>query len=103
MAYKGRVPRRPLRIVRTLGGLAGAGVFAGVLAALLVLPIACTAGVGARESAHWFQTMPSDLRTPPLPQRSRILAADGSLIATFYFEGSTSTARSTPRAPSGHW
>lgn len=98
MANKGRSPRRPVKRTKrtkraktakaiwTLGGLTGAGAFAGVLVALLVLPFACAAGVGARDSADWFQAMPSDLRTPPLPQRSRILAADGSLIATFYFE-----------------
>jgi membrane peptidoglycan carboxypeptidase len=86
VAYRGRSPKRSFHAVRTIGGLAGAGVFAGVLAALLMLPLACTAGVSARESADWFQTMPSDLHTPPLPQRSRILAADGSLLATFYFE-----------------
>jgi membrane peptidoglycan carboxypeptidase len=76
----------PLRVLGLLGGLAGTGVFAGVLAAILVLPIVGTAGVGARETADWFQAMPGDLHTPPLPQRSRILAADGSLLATFFFE-----------------
>jgi membrane peptidoglycan carboxypeptidase len=86
VAYLGRSPIRSLQAVRTIGGLAGAGVFAGILAALLMLPIACTAGVGARDSAEWFQAMPSELSTPPLAQRSRILAADGSLLATFYFE-----------------
>jgi membrane peptidoglycan carboxypeptidase len=86
VAYKGRSSKRSVQAVRTIGGLATAGAFAGVLAALLMLPIACTAGVGARDSAEWFQSMPSDLRTPPLPQRTRILAADGSLLATFYFE-----------------
>jgi membrane peptidoglycan carboxypeptidase len=86
VAKKVRSPKSPLRAIGAIGGLAGAGVFAGILAALLILPLACTAGVGARESADWFQSMPSDLRTPPLPQRSRILAADGSLIATFFYE-----------------
>ncbi|HEU5161387.1 MAG TPA: penicillin-binding protein [Streptosporangiaceae bacterium] len=86
MSYKGRSSKRSFQAVKAIGGLAGAGVFAGLLAALMVLPLACTAGVGARDSAEWFQSMPSDLRTPPLPQRSRLLAADGSLLATFYFE-----------------
>jgi membrane peptidoglycan carboxypeptidase len=86
VAHKVRSPKGPLRVLRLLGGLAGTGVFAGVLAAMLVLPLACTAGVSARESADWFQAMPSDLRIPPLPQRSRILAADGSPIATFYYQ-----------------
>jgi membrane peptidoglycan carboxypeptidase len=73
-------------VARTIGGLVGAAAGAGVLVALLVLPLVGSAGLGARRSADWFESMPSDLRTPPLPQRSRILAADGSLLATFYFE-----------------
>jgi membrane peptidoglycan carboxypeptidase len=62
------------------------GAVAGVLTALLVLPVACTTGMGARDTAEWFQSMPADLQTPQLPQRSRILAADGSTLATFFFE-----------------
>jgi membrane peptidoglycan carboxypeptidase len=62
------------------------GVVAGVLTGLIVLPLACTTGVGARDTALWFQSVPADLRTPPLPQRSKILATDGSTLATFFFE-----------------
>ncbi|MGH3376716.1 MAG: penicillin-binding protein [Actinoallomurus sp.] len=43
-------------------------------------------GVSARNGANWFQSVPVDIRTPPVPQRSDILAADGSKIATFYYE-----------------
>lgn len=57
-----------------------------MLAGLLIMPVACTTGVGAREAADWFQSMPSDLEPEALAQRSRILASDGSLLATFYFE-----------------
>ncbi|SEG46556.1 Membrane carboxypeptidase (penicillin-binding protein) [Thermomonospora echinospora] len=62
------------------------GLLAGVLVALLVLPVACTVGVGARDSAHWFQEEPQDLDLRPSAQRSKILAADGSTIATFYYQ-----------------
>jgi membrane peptidoglycan carboxypeptidase len=62
------------------------GIVAGMLAALLALPAILTVGVGARDSADWFQSMPSNLTSPGLPQQSRILAADGSLLATFYYE-----------------
>jgi membrane peptidoglycan carboxypeptidase len=62
------------------------GVVAGVLAALVSLPTTLTVGVGARDTARWFQTMPSDLKTAALPQQSKILAADGSLLATFFYE-----------------
>ena len=43
-------------------------------------------GVSARNSANWFQAIPNDLRDPATPQRSVVLAADGSKIATFYYE-----------------
>ncbi|GAA3945047.1 transglycosylase domain-containing protein [Actinomadura viridis] len=71
---------------RALRGLGGFGVLAGVLVALIILPVACTAGVGARDAADWFQSEPEGLDTGGVPQRSRILAADGSTLATFYYE-----------------
>ncbi|WP_344590218.1 penicillin-binding protein [Actinomadura vinacea] len=71
------------RVIRGLGGLS---VLAGVLVALVALPAMCLTGVGARDAAHWFQSEPEDLDTAGVPQRSRILAADGSTIATFYYE-----------------
>ena len=57
-------------------------VLAGLLVAGLALPVVGGVGLVARESANTFE--PSNLRTPPLAQSSRMLAADGSLIATFY-------------------
>lgn len=59
---------------------------AGVLVAGLAMPFAAALGIGTRETIDRFESMPSQLPTPPLPQRSRMLAADGSLIATFYDE-----------------
>ncbi|MFI0351491.1 penicillin-binding protein [Actinomadura sp. 9N407] len=72
-----------VRAIRELGGY---GLLAGILVALLMLPVACTTGVGARDTAHWFQRDPDDLNTAGVPQRSRILADDGSVLATFFFE-----------------
>ena len=71
---------------RALRGLGGLGVLAGVLVALIALPTACVTGVGARNAAHWFQSDPDDLDTAGVPQRSRILAADGTVLATFFYE-----------------
>ncbi|MBX6768291.1 MAG: transglycosylase domain-containing protein, partial [Actinomadura rubrobrunea] len=50
----------------------------------MLLPGVCAAGLGARDAARWFQEEPDDLDVSGVPQRSRILAADGSLIATFF-------------------
>jgi len=67
-------------------GLVGMGALAGVLVALLALPLVGTVGVSARDGAEWFQREPDDLALTSSPQRSRILAADGSTIATFYYQ-----------------
>ncbi|GAA0355865.1 penicillin-binding protein [Actinoallomurus spadix] len=72
--------------LRIIGRLAGAGVVAGVLAALIAFSTVGMVGVGARNGANWFEAIPGDLQTPPVAQRSVILAADGSKLATFYYE-----------------
>ncbi|GAB2865469.1 transglycosylase domain-containing protein [Actinoallomurus bryophytorum] len=59
---------------------------AGVLAALIAFSTIGMLGVSARDGANWFQAVPADISTPPVAQRSVILAADGSKIATFYYE-----------------
>jgi membrane peptidoglycan carboxypeptidase len=74
------------RVLGTVGRLAGTGVVAGVLAALIAFSTLGMLGVSARDGANWFQSVPADIRMPPVPQRSVILAADGSRLATFYYE-----------------
>ncbi|MCW2947958.1 MAG: glycosyl transferase family 51 [Actinoallomurus sp.] len=59
---------------------------AGVLSAGVALPYAVSAGLGVRAANHSFQALPAELVTPALPQRSIILAANGSKLATFYYE-----------------
>lgn len=66
--------------------IVGVSTLAGVVAAGVALPFVGGAGLAAKSSADAFMALPSDLETPPLPQRSRILAADGSVLATFYYE-----------------
>jgi membrane peptidoglycan carboxypeptidase len=61
-------------------------VLAGVLVAGLALPVVGTAGIVARAGTDTYEALPVELTTPPLPQRSRLLAADGSLIATLFEE-----------------
>ncbi|WP_192809965.1 transglycosylase domain-containing protein [Actinomadura rudentiformis] len=71
---------------RAIRGLSGLALLAGVLVALMILPTACTVGVGARDTSTWFQSEPYDLNTSGVPLRSKILAADGSTIATFFYQ-----------------
>jgi membrane peptidoglycan carboxypeptidase len=65
-------------------------VLAGVLVAGLLLPVLGTLGVAAQKSADGFESLPAELETPPLPERSRILSADGTQIATFFYENRVS-------------
>jgi membrane peptidoglycan carboxypeptidase len=61
-------------------------VLAGLLLAALALPLVGGLGLSAKAGADEFLVLPAELETPPLAQRSRILANDGSLIATLYSE-----------------
>jgi membrane peptidoglycan carboxypeptidase len=68
----------------------GLSVLSGLLVAGLALPVVGGMGLAARESANGFHSLPAELQIPPLPERSRILSADGRLIATFYYENRVS-------------
>ena len=70
-------PRSDAGFVERLVLFLGASGLAGVLAAGLFLPAAGGLGVLARNTTESFQDLPSELQAPPLPQQSRILAADG--------------------------
>src|SRR3954449_8764245 len=69
-----------------LGLLTAVSAIAGILMAGMLLPIVGGIGLIARAGANDFENLPSVLKESPLPQVSRILAADGSTIATFYAE-----------------
>jgi membrane peptidoglycan carboxypeptidase len=59
-------------------------LIAGVLAAVAALPFVGGIGVATKAAFNGYESLPDHLTTPPLPQRTRILASDGSLIATIY-------------------
>jgi membrane peptidoglycan carboxypeptidase len=56
----------------------------GVLAAGLVLPGAAVANGITNMTTDAFDELPTELDEAALPQKSTILAADGTVIATFY-------------------
>jgi membrane peptidoglycan carboxypeptidase len=60
------------------------GVVAGLIMALALLPIVGGAGLAARSVADAFDNLPSSLTEKPLPQVSKVVAANGETIATFY-------------------
>ena len=54
---------------------------AGVVAALIVLPVVGGVGLATRNSAQAFSSLPSDLTQVTLPQRNKMLDADGNVLA----------------------
>ncbi|MGN8247479.1 transglycosylase domain-containing protein [Cellulomonas soli] len=61
--------------------VAGVG---GVLAAGLILPVVATANTATDLTVNAFDDLPTVLEPSDLPEKSRILAADGTLLATFF-------------------
>lgn len=69
-----------------LASLVATSLVAGVIAAGLFMPVIGATGAAARGGVSFFDSLPDELQASPLAQQSRILAADGSVIATFYSE-----------------
>ena len=81
-----RPAARPAPALASLGKAALISALAGLLVAGLALPVVGGVGLAAKSQADEFLVLPAELETPPLAQRSRILASDGSLIASLYTE-----------------
>ncbi|MFL4476107.1 transglycosylase domain-containing protein [Paeniglutamicibacter sp. MACA_103] len=64
----------------------GVSALSGVLAAGLMVPIASLAGSSATAGTEIFDALPASFKGEPIAQPSKILAKDGSTIATFYSE-----------------
>ncbi|NCT91299.1 PASTA domain-containing protein [Cellulomonas sp. APG4] len=58
----------------------------GVLTAGLVMPAVATTSAVTDTSVRLFDDLPSELEPQPLSQQSRVWAADGALLATFFWE-----------------
>lgn len=61
-------------------------VLCGVLVAGLVVPGVAAAGVAGSNSIMFFNQLPSGLNVDPPSQSTKVLSADGKLIANFYAE-----------------
>ncbi|RRD03344.1 PASTA domain-containing protein [Arachnia propionica] len=59
-------------------------VLAGLLLSGLAVPGAALVGAATKLASDSVQYLPADLETPPQAERSRVLMADGSELATFY-------------------
>ena len=64
----------------------GVSALCGVLAAGLMIPVASFAGSTAKAGSEIFDALPASFKEEPIAEPSKILAKDGSVIATFYSE-----------------
>ena len=76
----------PIGILARIGGIIAASTVAGLLLAFMLVPFIGGAGVLTRDVVKNFENLPDALSTPPLAQRSLLLAADGSVLATLYYQ-----------------
>ncbi|MQA05772.1 MAG: PASTA domain-containing protein [Streptosporangiales bacterium] len=76
----------PIHTLRSLALLVVLSLVAGVLVAGIALPAVGGAGLLGKTGADSFESLPSDLATPPLPERSRVLDKNGNELASFYQE-----------------
>lgn len=59
---------------------------AGILAAGMAIPFVGFGAASAEAGVDIFNSLPAELDERPLAEQSRMLAADGSEIATFYWQ-----------------
>ncbi|UGY92367.1 transglycosylase domain-containing protein [Streptomyces gobiensis] len=67
----------------------GVSVLAGAVMAGLALPAAGVFGLAAKGTVEGFDHIPTNLKRPPLSQKTRILDAEGDLIADVYSRNRT--------------
>jgi len=84
MSSRSPSPLSPRDVVSHLGVMVALSALMGLLVAGLAIPFAGAIGLGAKELSQGVKELPEELEAPPLAQRTRVLAADGQTIATFY-------------------
>jgi len=78
--------RGPFGALLRLVGFLIVAVTAGAVVAAMILPLAAGAGLITRGAVESFESLPDKLDAPELPERSVVLAADGSVLATIYYQ-----------------
>ena len=73
-------------VLSHVGVMVAVSAVTGVLVAGLAIPFAGIAGLGARSVSESIDNLPSELTAEPLAERTRLMAKDGSVLATFYDE-----------------
>ena len=72
------------RVINHLAVILGVAAAMGLLVAGLAIPFAGLAGIASRNVAKSMDKLPKELVAEPLAQRTRVLATDGTVIATWY-------------------
>ncbi|MDQ1539028.1 MAG: hypothetical protein QOE58_3421, partial [Actinomycetota bacterium] len=73
-------------VISLLTAFVATSVVMGLLGAGLMMPTVAATGAAARQGVAVFDALPGEFTQNPLSEQSRILASDGSLIATPYDE-----------------
>ncbi len=76
----------PKNVLGLLGAFTVTSLVAGVLAAGLAVPAIGATGLASNSAIDAFNALPSELENTQVSASTRVLASDGSLIATFYDE-----------------
>jgi membrane peptidoglycan carboxypeptidase len=74
------------RVLSHLGVMAAVSVVLGVVVAGLAIPFAGVLGLAARDVSRGMDNLPTELQTEALPQKTKIVDANGNLIASIYDE-----------------
>ena len=74
----------PGSVLSHLGVMIAISAVLGLLVGGLAIPFVGALGVASKSAAHGLKSLPQELRTQPLAQRSRVLSSGGKTIATFY-------------------
>src|SRR6478752_4649559 len=74
------------RVLSHLIVMVAVAAIMGVLVAGLAIPFTGVLGIGANNVAKAMDNLPAELETDPLPQKTRMLDANGDVIATLYDE-----------------
>ncbi len=92
MAPKKRTGSRLAAALWGVLGFVTVSAVCGVLVASLVVPGVAAAGVAVSRSITFFNKLPAELTVDPPSQSTKVLSADGKLIATFYAENRVKVA-----------
>jgi membrane peptidoglycan carboxypeptidase len=82
-------------VVSRLGLALVVSCLMGLLMAALAFPVIGGVGLTAKAGADNFLALPADLEAGPPAQRSKILASDGTLLATMYSQNRVNVALSS--------